>query len=252
MHGTEIPIKNISCSGFCSRCGTRHSLEPGDALLHCRALMEKMDREGRADFELPQDKATPDFSTDYLFGKARGQMFGVMTYLDNSGTLKTAKAFSGQYNSHWEIPGWVPPIINPQEFYSLTERTEKEIKRIGMEMENHAHGSPAHTELSSRRKKLSQDLMRRIHAIYKVHNFRGETRPMPEIIYESKGIPTGTGDCCAPKLLNFAARNGYTPLNIAEFYYGRENKSATRSHKQFYPSCTDKCGLILGYMLCGL
>lgn len=106
--------------------------------------------------------------------------------------------------------------------------------------------------LSAQRKKLSQGLMRAIHSIYMVHNFRGEVKSMPEIIYGSKGIPTGTGDCCAPKLLNFAARHGYTPLGIAEFFYGLENRSATRSHKTFYPSCTDKCALILGYMLCGL
>ena len=205
-----------------------------------------------ADFELPPEKRNPDFSTDYVFGKARGQMFGIMTYLDHEGCEQSAKAFSGQYNGHWEIPGWVPPIINPHEFQNLTESTEMEIKKIGREMAELDTENAEHKALSSRRKKLSQNLMREIHSIYRVHNFRNETRSMPEIIYGSKGIPTGTGDCCAPKLLNFAACNGYTPLGIAEFYYGRENRSRTKQHKQFYPSCTEKCGLILGYMLCGL
>ncbi|TIH17024.1 hypothetical protein D0S45_07605 [Marinifilum sp. JC120] len=252
MNGTEIFTNNISCSGYCTRCKATHTLSAGKAIHLCLELMATLDATKRADFDLPLEHAEPDFSTDYLFGKARGQMFGIMTYLDHAGQEYSAKAFSGQYNGNWEIPGWVSPIINPHEFQKLTESTEKEIKRIGREMEKLTPKTADHDTLSAQRKKLSQNLMREIHAIYAVHNFRGKTRPMPEIIYGNKGIPTGTGDCCAPKLLNFAAKNGYTPLSIAEFYYGKENRSRTKKHKQFYPSCADKCGLILGYMLCGL
>lgn len=252
MHGTEIFTDNISCSGFCSRCETTHTLGPENTIRLCLELMDKLDSFGRADFDQHRQQAVPDFSTDYLFGKARGQMFGIMTYLNRDGQKHSAKAFSGQYNGHWEIPGWISPIIDPQEFQTLTASTEKEIKKIGRDMELLSPGTPEHTALSSRRKKLSQNLMREIHSIYRVHNFRGKVHSMPEIIYSSKGIPTGTGDCCAPKLLNFAARNNFTPLGIAEFYYGKKNKSGTKNHKKFYPSCTEKCGLILGYMLCGL
>ncbi len=252
MHGTEIFTNNISCSGYCSRCETTHALGPGNAVRLCIELMQKLNNEKCTDFELPPEQRNPLFSTDYLFGNARGQMFGVMTYLDHDGCEQYAKAFSGQYNGYWEIPGWVSPIIDPTEFMNLTDSTEKEIKRIGREMTGLTPGTAEHAELSSRRKKLSQNLMREIHAIYRVRNFRSETCPMPEIIYGAKGIPTGTGDCCAPKLLNFASCNGFIPLGIAEFYYGKENRSRTKQHKQFYPSCIEKCSLILGYMLCGL
>ena len=83
-------------------------------------------------------------------------------------------------------------------------------------------------------------------------NFRGETKPLNDIFQDKNGIPTGTGDCCAPKLLNFAVKNNLTPLGLAEFYWGKENKSATRQHGRFYQSCTSKCQPILGFMLCGL
>lgn len=73
-----------------------------------------------------------------------------------------------------------------------------------------------------------------------------------EAFCEDKGIPTGTGDCCAPKLLNYAARNRLKPIGISEFFFGRENKSETRKHGEFYPSCKIKCEPILGFMLCGL
>ncbi len=179
-------------------------------------------------------------------------MFGVMVYLDTAGKTHTAKAFSGQYNGKWQANGWVPPIIDVKEFDELTGSTERKIKSIGREMDKISKETPEHHELGMERKKLSRELMRKIHAIYRIKNFNGETRSIPEIVNNNKGIPTGTGDCCAPKLLNYAARNNLIPISIAEFYYGKENRSGTKIHKNFYPSCSDKCGLILGYMLCGL
>jgi len=76
-----------------------------------------------------------------------------------------------------------------------------------------------------------------------------ETRPLTELL--SGNIPTGAGECCAPKLLNYAALNGLKPVGLSEFYWGKENKSGTRQHKQFYPACVEKCQPILGFMLCG-
>lgn len=43
---------------------------------------------------------------------------------------------------------------------------------------------------------------------------RTVTKPQPKI-----GIPPGgTGECCAPKLLQYAYLNGYKPLCMAEFW----------------------------------
>lgn len=245
-------INTLQSSGYCTACGTIHKLEGTTAIPYCKELMSTLDRNGRIDLETATDNADPALSTDYLFGPARGQMFSVMVYLDEDRRQHTARAFSGQYNGRWKVAGWVPPIIDSHEFLRLTDKTEREIKRIGREMDFFPKGSDDHKTLAHKRKELSQYLMREIHAIYRIHNFRNEKRPMPEIVNTAKGIPTGTGDCCAPKLLHFAAVNGFTPLSIAEFYYGMKNRSGSKKHKHFYPSCTEKCGLILGYMLCGL
>ncbi|MBI9110699.1 hypothetical protein [Maridesulfovibrio ferrireducens] len=245
-------LADIMYSGFCEKCKTTHTLGSKNTLELCELLMKKLDREKRIDFTVPSADANPDLSTDYLFGNARGQMFGVMTYTDNQGKTDAAYAFSGQYNGIWEVAGWVAPIIDTTEFDSLTKTTELEIKRIGREMELFPAESKERKELSLHRKQMSRDLMQKIHAIYRLPNFTGETKILPEVAPSNKGIPTGTGDCCAPKLLNFALRNGLTPRGIAEFYYGKENRSGSKQHKQFYSSCEEKCGLILGHMLCGL
>jgi hypothetical protein len=71
-------------------------------------------------------------------------------------------------------------------------------------------------------------------------------------VFTGKAMPTGTGECCAPKLLHHAAVHGLTPLGLAEFYIGRENRSATRAHGRFFAPCEEKCRPILGFLLCGL
>lgn len=91
--------------------------------------------------------------------------------------------------------------------------------------------------------------MKDIQALYNLTNFRGETRSLTDI-FPTIGIPTGTGECCAPKLLNHAALNGLTPLGLSEFYFGKESKSGEKQHGVFYPACAEKCQPILGFLLC--
>lgn len=61
--------------------------------------------------------------------------------------------------------------------------------------------------------------------------------------------PAGAGECATPKLLQYAFLNGYTPLAMAEFWWGAAPKSEIRQHKQFYPACNGKCKPILKHML---
>lgn len=240
----------ISCSATCSRCGETHTLELGEARTPALALMQRMEQSGRIDFD--SKEPDPRFSTDYLYGPARGQMFGVLTYRDEQGNTGALKAFSGQYNSVWELDGWAPQLLDVETFFRLTKSEERTIKALGKQLEAMPPDSAQRLSLKRERKARSRALMRQVHGLYRLHNFRGERATLFEAALPGTGLPTGTGDCCAPKLLNLAARMDVTPTGLAEFYFGRDNRSGTRTHGQFYPSCKDKCGPILGWMLCGL
>ncbi len=245
-------MQKSSCSGYCRRCGRDHALAEGQARHCCLELMRDLENKKRIDLSVPDAEADPCFSTDYLYGEARGQMFGILRCRDQNGTDLTLKAFSGQYNGIWEVEGWMPPLFDVKEWNHVTRDVEKEIKELGRQIDLSGTGSTRRRKLVLQRRKLSQQLMKDIHALYTLTNFRGESRPLIEVFIGENGIPTGTGDCCAPKLLNFAARNGLTPLGLAEFFWGEENKSKSRQHGGFYPSCAGKCQPILGYLLCGL
>lgn len=197
-------------------------------------------------------KSTAALATAPLFGPARGKMFGVMECLKPDGTTIVLHAFSGQYNGLWLVDGWAPPLFDLNEFLAMTVDTEKRIKQLGREIDQCQPHSDNWLALRKNRRHISRTLMREIHNLYALSNFRGETATIHEAFIGSSGIPTGTGDCCAPKLLNFAARHNLHPLGISEFFWGRENKSGGHQHTVFTSSCAEKCQPILGFMLCGI
>ena len=238
-----------TCSGYCSKCQKAHFLGAGNSRKYAQALMDQLLQLQRLDFE--SDLENSKFATDYLFGDARGQMFGVLECEDCNGQTVVLKAFSCQYNSQWELAGWVPPLLDVPEYYSVVTPVDRKIKELGAAIEQQT-SSESRQELINQRKSISQQLMKDIHSLYELHNFRGQKSSIYEAFYLDKGIPTGTGDCCAPKLLNFAAQNNLKPLGLSEFYWGKENRSKSREHGQFYESCTAKCQPILGFILCGV
>lgn len=231
---------NISASGLCADCGTTHSLGAGNSRKYALELMQQLETTCGLD-----DGKRPECSTDALWGEARGQMFGVLECETPAGATVVLKAFSGQYNGQWLIEGWVPPILDVQAFHRLSDPVDKQIKHLDVVI---GEGGDTKEQIQER-KALSQQLMKDVHALYHLRNFRGETRPLSKVF--PGGIPTGVGDCCAPKLLQYAALKGLKPLGLSEFFWGRENRSGKRQHRQFYPACAEKCQPILGFMLCG-
>lgn len=222
---------------FCGHCKREHSLPREPARKAATRLMTQLDQ---------------ILGTDSLYGEARGKMFGVLVCKTPQGEQKTLKAFSGQYQGHWTIPGWVPPLFAPVAFKKLNDPMERQIKALGREATNMPQGASCRETVLRKRKELSQQLMKDIHALYILNNFNGAHCQLHDLFRDGRGIATGTGDCCAPKLLNFAALNDLQPLGLAEFYWGRSNRSASRQQGQFYRACADKCGPILGFLLCGI
>jgi hypothetical protein len=214
--------------------------------------MGKLKNEHRIDLHLPAAQADVCFSTDYLFGPARGKMFGVLVAEAPGGGQVTLRAFSGQYNGIWKVPGWVGPIFDLNAFHRVHDDEERRIKALGSQINVLQSGSPARAELIALRNNRSRQLMADIHRLYRLHNFCGRTAGLQDIFLPGTGIPTGTGDCCAPKLLHHAAVHDLRPLGMAEFYWGRTTVSGSRQHGWFYAPCRTRCLPILGFLLCGL
>ena len=82
-------------------------------------------------------------------------------------------------------------------------------------------------------------------------NLHGEHRLLTDIFaHTPQGVPpSGAGECCAPRLLQYAFQHQLRPLAIAEFWYGPSPKAEIRHHGHFYPACRGKCLPILTWML---
>ena len=122
--------------------------------------------------------------------------------------------------------------------------------------------------LKQLRKTLSDALQQWLFSQFQMQNHEGESKDLLEIFrdaalrdYPQATIatsriaalkmvpPAGSGECCEPKLLQYAYLHGYKPLQMAMFWWGESPKEEIRHHLQFYPACNGKCKPILHWML---
>ncbi|WP_286234372.1 RluA family pseudouridine synthase [Thalassotalea sediminis] len=109
-------------------------------------------------------------------------------------------------------------------------------------------------QLKKRRKKLSNKLQKQLFQQYQLHNINGEKKGVLELFAaQNQGKPpAGTGDCAAPKLLQYAFKQQLVPVCFTEFWWGKSHPAEIRKHGHFYPACQGKCGPILPHMLQGM
>jgi hypothetical protein len=226
-----------------------HLLPFGKAMAQARWLMAELDRKKSIGVLAGGVANDPALSTAPLFGEARGKMFGVLECRSKHGKQHWLYGFSGQYNGRWLVPGWAGPLFDLKRYRTLHDPAERQIKELTSQMEGASEDQK--NTLTAERAARSQQLMQKLHALYRLNNFCGSSATLDEVLQTGTNKPTGIGDCCAPKLLNQAAAAALLPVSLAEFYYGRESRSSTRVHRAFYPACTEKCAPLLGYMLCG-
>ncbi|MEW5859646.1 MAG: pseudouridine synthase [Cyanobacteriota bacterium] len=106
-------------------------------------------------------------------------------------------------------------------------------------------------ELKQQRKELSRQLQTQMHAAYSLTNFAGQSLSLQELM-PGGSMPTGTGDCCAPKLLHYAATHGLKPLAMAEFWWGSSSADRDKIQGEFYGACAERCQPLMGFLLSGL
>ncbi len=139
------------------------------------------------------------------------------------------------------LPELVAGALEPNdaEIHSLTERINS-LKATGQD------AGP----LRLRREELTTASLKAVHDLYSFMCWDGKKRSLGSICQKripGKLPPTGTGDCCAPKLLDWCYRNGMVPESMCEMYYG--NPSAERKSGTIYPPCDQRCGLLLPEMM---
>ncbi len=216
----------------------------------------------------PSAKMAAEIVQDFLSEKTewkdelqRGKMFGVLVVrketsvaedssLESQQPLYFLAAYSGLLDGRNNHEFFVPPVFDSQSPDGHFKTDERRISALSRA------GRPT--------RQYSINLQRWLFLQYDMINGVGERRNILDIFrdyysdskaYEKKanGIPpSGTGDCCAPKLLQYAFLHGLKPVCMAEFWYGDSPKGEIRHHLQYYPACSGKCKPLLSHMLKGL
>ena len=180
----------------------------------------------------------------------RGKMFGVLvvslppSVSGKEGELDFLAAYSGLLAGRNDWSYFVPPVYDAQQPDGHFKTTEHEISAKGGD------------------KEMSQELQLWLFHQYQLLNAHGEKKDLVAIwqsYYTREKLrrkfplpPGGTGDCCAPKLLQYAYQKGLHPVCMAEFWWGAPTKEEVRQHLNYYPACRGKCKPILTWMLQGL
>lgn len=105
--------------------------------------------------------------------------------------------------------------------------------------------------LRSQRKERSEALQRWLFSQFEMLNGEGVRRSLLDIFAATPQAvpPSGAGECCEPKLLQYAFAHDLRPLQMAMFWYGPSPGDEVRHHLQCYPACRGKCKPILEWML---
>ena len=160
-------------------------------------------------------------------------------------------------------------ILNPNEFANFNKKLEQESfndqflykelleYRESQLIKNQKEAALFTDKISllkTARKNKSAELQEELFNKYQFLNQQKITKGITEIFpnYAIQKPPAGTGDCAAPKLLQYAFNNNLKPIALAEFWWGISPNTEIRKHKNFYPACQGRCKPVLTHMLEGI
>ena len=195
-----------------------------------------------------------------------GLMLGALVAMDADGREIVLKTVSGLSRS-LGIPGGadcalepltcsdgsilVPPLVSAAARDKALAANDSKIHALTARIEALASGGDREErkELEAQRARLCRESLVKVYDLYRFHCADGSLRTLDEICAQ-RGLslpPTGTGECCAPKLLDYAFARGLRPVSMCELFYGRA--AAQKRAGIRYAPCDERCGILLPPML---
>lgn len=164
------------------------------------------------------------------------------------------RAFSGQVNQRWTYPNWAPPLFDESAFAYESWLTQLQLHHLTRLIQNPSQDLTSSEildpssfssqditkELKALRKKKSRQLTRKIHQNYHFHLPNQKQISLFELWPKA---PTGTGECCAPKLLSWCYKLNAKPLGLVEFWWDAQRSMG--DPLTFHLPCLQRCAPLL-------
>lgn len=187
--------------------------------------------------------------------KNAGVMIGALIAVDSEGREKKLFTLSGTskkiVSDSAEKPDeiYVEPIVSAAEIAQALSENDEKIHQLTDRINE---GCKEAETLKSERKKLTAQSLQKVFDLYSFCCIDGKIRSLNSICSKKlKGAlpPTGTGECCEPKLLSYAFKNNLVPVSMAQIFYSELSDAAEKKHLEKYSPCDERCGIILPYIL---
>ena len=143
---------------------------------------------------------------------------------------------------------FVPSIVSSEQIDQALKQNDKEIHELTEQINELTlinKASPQRARLLKKRTALTDSSLQKVFHLYLFTKYDGRKLSLNVIIkcHNNHLPPTGTGDCCAPKLLSYAFEKDYEIISMDEVYYGRDTKNIKNGIS--YAPCDERCGYIL-------
>lgn len=198
---------------------------------------------------LEEKKLSLVYTTEKISAErfANGIMIGVLVAknsVQENKILFTVSGISRRIEGKFHDAIFIEPIVSNRKIMSALQKNDKKIHLLTEKLKSCRKEDIQ--ELQLHRSTLTSESLEKVHELYSFYCFDGKIRSLKQIC-KNQLPPTGTGDCCAPKLLNFAFKNNLTPLSMCEVFYGKSTEKKISGCK--YSPCDERCGLILPEIL---
>ena len=142
---------------------------------------------------------------------------------------------------------FVDAIVSAEQIEKALEKNDDEIHALTNTINSYSGPKEVLESLKKKRLELTSQSQKNVFNLYSFYCIDGKKRSLKEIC-TNNFPPTGTGECCEPKLLNYAFKNNLQPLSMAEILFRRDEKIEEQNIKAI-PPCDERCSLILPSML---
>ena len=142
---------------------------------------------------------------------------------------------------------FVDAIVSAEQIEKALEKNDDEIHALTNTINSYSGPTEILESLKKKRLELTSQSQKNVFNLYSFYCIDGKKRSLKEIC-TNNFPPTGTGECCEPKLLNYAFKNNLQPLSMAEILFRRDEKFEEQDIKAI-PPCDERCSLILPSML---
>lgn len=174
-----------------------------------------------------------------------GIMLGVLICSDSNNKRYNLLTISGvsktlAFNSSFLPYILVPPIVTIDKINATLKKNDALIHSLTNKI-----NKTQDAKLKSMRKVLTDESLIKVYELYEFNCFDNRKRKLLEICKGSLP-PTGTGDCCTIKLIDYMLKNNLSPISMAEVYIDKTNIGI--KYRLASP-CNSRCSLITPAML---